>query len=135
MRESITRIHATLLNAWRWLNKYRKEEHFQKSPIVDNIPTMPVIVGKERRSKPTHLPTLRRAVLASARTIMQAIREIGQPVINYTCRMASDTLQRSVHYSNNTLRITPRSIPTKKPAPAAKRSVGKFSSLMKTRRR
>ena len=56
-------------------NKYAKEEHLIKPPL-GKIPTVPVIAVNIREENPPLQPTPRRAALASARKIMQAIRLI-----------------------------------------------------------
>ena len=61
-------------------------------PPLGNMPTVPVMTGNVREDKPPCQPTPKRAVLESARKIMQAIQVIGYPVKKYACCMAPDTL-------------------------------------------
>ena len=87
------------------------------------MPTVTVMLGKERDENLTHLPTPRRAAPKNARQKMKSLRERRQPVqIKNAYYMALDTPMRSVNYSRNIPRSTPPSGQTKKmkPAPEAK---------------
>ena len=89
------------------------------------MPTVTVMLGKERDENLTHLPTPRRAALKSARQKTKSLQARRQPVqIKHAYYMAPDTPLRSVKYSRNILRSTPPSGHSKKikPAPEAKKA-------------
>ena len=52
------------LSAWKSLNRSTKREHLIKHPLGKK-PTVVVTSGNKREEKPSHLPTPRRAALAS----------------------------------------------------------------------
>ena len=95
---------------------YKNEEHLLKLQL-GQMPTVSVLSGNIRKDKPPLQPTPRRAVLASARKIMQAILAIVRLVTKNIWCMVPDTLWSSVNYSRNTLRSMPRRGSKNKPAP------------------
>ena len=52
------------------------------------MPNMSVMVGSKRDQKPPRVTTPRRATLASAIKIMQAIQTIGRPEEKHACCMS-----------------------------------------------
>ena len=59
------------------------------------IPTVPVMVEKERDENPPSLPTPRRVALENERKETQAIRAIGRPEEKYSCCTAPGTICNS----------------------------------------
>ena len=77
-----------------------KKVHLLKPPL-EHMPKVPTVAGNVREEKMPIQPTPGRAVLASSRKIMQAIRAIRRLVTKYAWCIYPGTIQRSVKYSRN----------------------------------
>ena len=78
-KEVPTRIHEICLSAWRSRRQSRKEDKLPKILNMQKM-TLPVLAGRKREDHPHHHPTPIRAVLASARETILAIRVMRRPV-------------------------------------------------------
>ena len=72
LKRKATNLRENYSKEWKFQGKYTKAETIIKLQLGQTA-TVLVVVGKEREDNPPHLPTPRRATLASARQEMQVI--------------------------------------------------------------
>ena len=114
---------------------YKGQTPYKK--YLGQMPTVKVVSGREREKKPPRVLTPRRAALASARE-MCSLRARRRPEqTTHACCIALDITQSNLRYLKNILKGTQHSghIKIVKPAPAAKQSVIRLSSLTSASRK